>query len=678
MKRIIRLGVIALIAAMASSCADGDSKVNDAWDDISGDGCTVGSVKCSDTGMLTFVCRKNEWEPAFTCPNGCLNGHCIEDNGSSQSVECVSNTRICSVDGKKLYTCASGVWTLGDVCENGCMDGACLSDSSKKCEENAKRCSSDGLESGICKNGNWETAEKCTDGCKNGECIKNGVPDCVDNNRKCADDNNRTMVCTNGVWVAGETCSNGCQNGQCVSGTPANECTNGSRKCADDNNSTFVCTNNVWTAADTCTNGCQNGQCISSTPSDKCTTGSKKCADDNKSTIVCVDSVWTAGDTCANGCKNGTCLSETPVETCTNDARKCSDDNSKAMLCVDNAWTEVQSCTDGCENGQCKNSGSYTCDEGLRPCDSSCTAPGGTTCMETCKSEGIDICCMNDTDFVCGTGMTEPPVYPVGTVFDCSDYYVEVDGEELTAAEYCGFELPLCTVTEEGNSLGCYTACKSSDNGKTQSVCQAFTDKSGNPFNASYDLVCKAMTDTIYAYDIDYSTAKKCDAACNSTNTACASSSSTSSCTNGYKACTSGCTTKNSEGETVSCASICESRGSDTCCTDDEYMYCYDPGSDKTVYCGDDPEYADACDSDKVTVCTTLRGKTTQSCEIACSASYVGTVVPVCYDLTDYDNGYLVVNYECINLDSHYAYVPDYDNLTECSSGCNAAGDGCK
>lgn len=79
--------------------------------------CVEGTTSCAGTNT-TQICMGGIWQPAFSCPIGCLDGVCTE---------CMPGTATC-VSATQIERCSNaGIYGAPTPCATSCLNGACAS-----------------------------------------------------------------------------------------------------------------------------------------------------------------------------------------------------------------------------------------------------------------------------------------------------------------------------------------------------------------------------------------------------------------------------------------------------------------------------------------------------------------------------------------------------------------------
>ena len=148
MTRIQTIGIALLIASFAIlGCDEGEQKCH--------------RIYCEDNWTLRTCDLETGVASHMDCPNGCVDGKCIERQG----IRCRSNQ---CLDIKTLYKCdtETGLYSAQNCPSGFCRDGQCLGD---KCTSNECKDSKTLLKCDLESGGTME--EACSNGCNAGACL---------------------------------------------------------------------------------------------------------------------------------------------------------------------------------------------------------------------------------------------------------------------------------------------------------------------------------------------------------------------------------------------------------------------------------------------------------------------------------------------------------------------------
>jgi hypothetical protein len=432
-KNMILMSILA--AALLAGCNDKD-------EDIIADG----TLSCSVNADKEFVVIREDgiWKQKEACEGSCHDGACLSTHLTCSNTEatCVKDALDIGETSSLIKTCSNGEIKYTNCALSGKICGvnettgkvACIDDpsvSDRDCVDGTYRCNIDGKRQ-FCSAGRWKDNGCASDKvCSAGECVDKPRV-CYEKDKVC--DGIVARTCSNNTWID-QTCdeaTQACVNGACIT-LPKKGDSCGDFKASCSNGSLYSCSLAPTSSStglgyavyvDACDDSAKGTVCLN------LSTGADCVWKNDSAAMKEVGPCKNAGDIFFAGCdgnymdavkcieKDGVLYGQLtdPDSICEGNTRiSCSQGRVIEESCIacnySNAYEQAQCITENGGNNSGNNGGSssggsssdgVSCPaSGYDVCDSTCSLQSGGTCIDYCKSQGSNICCMDDTSVYC-------------------------------------------------------------------------------------------------------------------------------------------------------------------------------------------------------------------------------------------------------------------------------------
>ncbi|MBQ9818224.1 MAG: hypothetical protein IJM59_12280 [Proteobacteria bacterium] len=643
--------------------------------------CTEGESRCSAAGVRQ-ICQLD----TNSMTNIWVDFPCATSNGefcrSGACVQCEDEEKRCG-PGNTAQICIQNAWTTKDVCNRPgadvCDEGICK-DSTACDYDGAVRCSDKTPQ--VCNNGKWESKAACSTACLDGACVE-----CTDN--VCVKD--AVKYCVNGHFLISDADIAKCINGDYDKdeAKKAEICV-GYDDCAADElfckKTSFDGSTCVYKGSDleqksegtipleglssagTCGSyGAQYGlgmylKCEKIDNELYCGTmlAQSICQKDgDKIKVLACNGSKIAEYPCAKSCQMLSSITSAPnfsslipEAVSSYDVAVC-DEKIISSTGANGISNLVGGGSD--EGGNKPGPSGVSCPySGYEVCDADCALQSGGTCIDYCKSQGSNICCMDSTSIYCedpngGSGGKDEWVA-------CTADNCKVTGGQ-TCIDACKerYQSDECFMNPSTNEVACEDPNGGGGGGNSGASCDVYdcTAQYGEQCKSQFQ-VDHALCDGKKAYCLDRLSDK--DSTCKEGETAwdndgepiCLTVGSDVSCLSG------GGSSGGDDGDYIDCgAEDCSGDGSYTCndvCTKQNsafQAYCFEYSGKMYVGCG---------------LTCTKEGEEAQLCGTDSTGSY--TYPAVCAK----------VGSKLIQVDA----AEKEDDYTDCATTCDDAGTACK